>query len=70
MKNDRLEPCYYGHRKVVYVAITSVDRKQSRNLSVYGHSHDQVVRAIDEGLSARFGKTGAPRPKGRPKRAQ
>lgn len=70
MKNGRLEPCYYGRREVVYVSITSVNRSESRNLSVYGHSHDQVVRAIDEGLSARFGKTGGPRPKGRPKRAK
>lgn len=70
MKSAKLEPCYYGRRVVVYVSITSVDRSQSRNLSVYGHSHAQVVRAIDKGLSAHLGKTGGPRPKGRPKRAK
>lgn len=70
MKNGRLEPCYYGRREVVYVTIVSVDRTLSKNLSVYGHSHAEVLRAIDEGLSSRFGKTGASRPKGRPKRSR
>jgi len=70
MKNGRLEPCYYGRREVVYVTIVSVDRTLSKNLSVYGHSHSDVVRAIDEGLALRFGKTGASRPKGRPRRPE
>jgi hypothetical protein len=70
MKNGRLEPCYYGRREVVYVTIVSVDRTRSKNLSVYGHSHKQVVRAIDDGLTRSFGKTGCARPKGRPRKSR
>lgn len=70
MKSTRLEPCYYGRRQVVYVTISSVDRRKSKSVSVYGETHDQVVRTIDMALTNRFGKTGAPRPKGRPRRAK
>lgn len=70
MVKNRLEGCYYGHRQVVYVTITTVDRTKSKNLSVYGESFARVLKAIDAGLTQRFGRTGAPRPKGRPRRTK
>jgi hypothetical protein len=70
MKNDRLEPCYYGRRQVIYVTVSTVDRQKCKNLSIYGESFEHVLKAIDGGLTQNFGKTGSPRPKGRPRRAK
>lgn len=61
----RLENCYYGQRQVIYVTITTVDRKTSRNLSVYGHTHEQVIQAVDSGLTQAFGRVGTPGRRGR-----
>ena len=60
MKNadGRLENCYYGKRRVIYVTIASVDRRRCKNLSVYGHDWDRVLKAVDAGLTKEFGKTG------------
>lgn len=60
-----LEGCYYGDRKIIYVQIRYPDHKNgSKLVSVYGHSFKEVVKAIDAGLTAAFGKVGAKRPAG------
>jgi hypothetical protein len=64
----KLSSCYYGDRKVIYVEVAHPDRKNGQKLvSVYGHSLEQVIKAVDKGLTKAFGKVGANRPKGRPK---
>lgn len=65
---SNLEPCYYGDRKVIYVQVRHPDAaKGSKMISVYGHSMNDVLKVIDEGLTKAFGKVGAHRPTGRKK---
>jgi hypothetical protein len=64
-----LKPCYYGDRKVIYVQIRYPDHKNgNKMITVYGHTFWDVVTAIDKGLTSAFGKVGAKRPAGRPKK--
>ena len=66
-----LEPCYYGERKIIYVQIRYPDHENGNKMfSVYGRSFKEVIKAIDKGLTAAFGKVGAKRPGGRPKKAK
>lgn len=64
--NGSLPPCYYGKRQVVYVQVRTPDNTTTKLLSVYGHTFDQVLGAVDRGLQSDFGKVGSPRPGGRP----
>jgi hypothetical protein len=64
-----LEPCYYGDRKVIYIKISYPDHKNGiKSLTVYGRTFKEVVTAIDKGLTSSFGKVGAKRPAGRPRK--
>ena len=63
----KLNSCYYGERRVIYIRIGYPDHKNGQKLvSVYGHTLDQVIRVVDKGVTEAFGKVGANRPKGRP----
>ena len=68
-RHMKLASCYYGTRKVIYVRIGHPDAKNGQKLvSVYGHTLQAVILAIDSALTETFGKVGSPRPKGRPKK--
>jgi hypothetical protein len=64
----KLEACYYGDRKVIYLHIAPPSNYPQKHLSVYGHPFTRVIQVVDEALKKAFGKTGAGRPPGRRKK--
>jgi hypothetical protein len=61
MKKTRIEPCWFGERKIVYVRVLRPDhdgRGHTRNFVVYGKTVDQVAVEVSRGLAKSFGYHG------------
>lgn len=66
----KIEPCWFGDRKVIYVQVEDPSHKGSgrqKHFVVYGHSLDRVTSEVFNALGKIFGWHGGGSPRrGRP----
>lgn len=66
----KVDPCWFGERKVVYVQVEEPHHKGSgrqKHFVVYGHTLDKVATEVFRGLAKVFGwHGGGHQRKGRP----
>lgn len=68
----KIEPCWFGDRKVIYVQVEDPSHKGSgrqKHFVVYGHSLDRVTSEVFNALGRIFGWHGGGSPRrGRPRK--
>jgi hypothetical protein len=65
-KTFKIDPCWFGERKVVYVRVelpSHKDRASTAHFVVYGHSVDKVADKVFSALAREFGWHGGGHPR-------